>query len=138
MGIYSSEKDIKRIYDIIKAIEHMVKEKGYKIGYVTEGEAMEQASHGEVLAALITPHVSKKEVREVALRGEVFAHKTTRHVIPARPMNINVPLEWLKGDLPIEDVRKKMVDFLSKKKLKRLPPGQVLDRKYEEELYLFE
>ncbi|WFO75259.1 ParB N-terminal domain-containing protein [Desulfurococcaceae archaeon MEX13E-LK6-19] len=138
ISIIYPEKDIKKIYDLIKKIEEKLKEEGYEIGYVTEDEALSMASKKEVIASLITPTVTKQEVREVALRGEVFTHKTTRHVIPARPLNINIPLNWLTGEIPLEEARKKLVDLLSNKKIKRLPPGTVLDRKYEEELYVFE
>jgi len=137
-SIHKPERDIKRIYDLIKEIEHKLSSKGYSIGYETEKDAINKALADEVLASIITPRVTKNEVREVALRGEVFAHKTTRHVIPARPLNINVPLDWLKGDKPLEEVRKAVVELLSKKKIKHLPPGQILDRRYEEELYVFE
>ncbi len=138
ISIVYPEKDIKKIYDLIKKIEEKLKEEGYEIGYVTEDEALSMASKKEVIASLITPTVTKQEVREVALRGEVFTHKTTRHVIPARPLNINIPLNWLTGEISLEEARKKLVELLSNKKIKRLPPGTVLDRKYEEELYVFE
>jgi hypothetical protein len=57
-------------------------------------------------------------------------------MIPARPLFVNVPIEWLNMDP--KDANKNLVDFLSKKKLNHLPQGQVLDRRYEEELYVFE
>lgn len=137
-GIYYPEKNIKKIYDLIKSIEEGLKKRGYEIGYVTEDEALMLAKNMEVLASIVTPSVTKNEVREVALRGEVFTHKTTRHVVPARPLNINVPLEWLTGEKSIDEVRRNLVKHLSRKKIKRLPPGTVLDRKYEEELFVFE
>lgn len=137
-GIYYSEKDIKKIYDLIKIIEEGLKKRDYEIGYVTEDEALMLAKNMEVLASIVTPSVTKNEVREVALRGEVFTHKTTRHVIPARPLNINIPLEWLTGEKSIDEIRRNLVKHLSRKRIKRLPPGTVLDRKYEEELFVFE
>jgi hypothetical protein len=87
---------------------------------------------------LIPPVIKKSEVREVALRGEVFIHKATRHVIPARPLRVNVPLKWLTGELDLNSVREELVKYLSTRTVKTLPPGSVLDRRYDEELYVFE
>jgi len=137
-AVDGSQKTIKEIYDAIKQIEFKLQSKGYSVGYDTENDAKDKVSSGKVLSTLIVPNVSKKDVVTVALRGEVFAHKTTRHVIPVRPLSVNVPLEWLRGKLSIKKVNETLVKHLSKKRVKRLPPGQVLDRRYEEELYIFE
>lgn len=137
-AIHGPQKTIKEIYDAIKQIELKLQAKGYSIGYDTESDAKNKVSSGKALSTLIVPNLSKKDVVTVALRGEVFAHKTTRHVIPVRPLFVNVPLEWLCGKLSLKKANEALVKHLSKKRVKRLPPGQVLDRRYEEELYIFE
>jgi hypothetical protein len=130
-------QEIKEIYDAIKQIELRLKSAGYSIGYDTDTDAMDKISSGKTLSMFMVPNVSKKDVVTVALRGEVFAHKTTRHVIPVRPLFVNVPLEWLCGGLSLKKANEALVSYLSKKEVIRLPPGQVLDRRYEEELYVF-
>lgn len=40
--------------------------------------------------------ISKKIIIEKALAREVFPCKTSKHVIPGRPMRINIPLKDLK------------------------------------------
>lgn len=40
--------------------------------------------------------VSKDLVLKKALEGDVYPPKTTKHIIPARPKNINIGLEKLK------------------------------------------
>jgi len=130
-------QEIKEIYDAIKQIELKLRSVGYSIGYDTESDALDKVSSGKVLSMFMVPNVSKNDVVTVALRGEVFAHKTTRHVVPVRPLFVNVPLEWLCGKLSLKKANEKLVEYLSKKEIKRLPPGQVLDRRYEEELYVF-
>jgi hypothetical protein len=130
-------QEIKEIYDAVKQIELKLKSVGYSIGYDTDSDALEKVSSGKVLSMLMVPNVSKRDVVTVALRGEVFAHKTTRHVIPVRPLFVNVPLEWLYGKLSLKEANENLVRHLSKKKIERLPPGQILDRRYEEELYVF-
>jgi len=134
--IHAPCRNLKQVYEEVKRIESALKSRGYEILYLTKGDALEMVSSGQVLASIIPPSVSKEDVRRVALRGEVFAHKTTRHVIPARPMFVNVPLEWLM--MEYERANKLLQESLSARRVKRLPPGSVLDRRYEEELYVFE
>jgi len=130
-------QEIKEIYDAIKQIELKLKSVGYSIGYDTDNDALDKVSSGKALSMFLVPNVSKRDVVTVALRGEVFAHKTTRHVIPVRPLFVNVPLEWLYGRLTLKEANEALVRYLSQKEVVRLPPGQVLDRRYEEELYVF-
>lgn len=136
-AVYGPQKNIIEIYEAIKQIELKLGSQGYSIGYDTESDAQKKVSSGETLSMLMAPSVSKKDVVEVALRGEVFAHKTTRHVIPVRPLFVNVPLEWLKGTLTLKKANEILVEHLTKKQITRLPPGQIIDRRYEEELYVF-
>ncbi|MBE0512032.1 ParB N-terminal domain-containing protein [Candidatus Bathyarchaeota archaeon] len=136
-AVYGPQKNIREIYDAIKQIELKLRSEGYSIGYDTESDAQDKVSSGKTLSMFITPKVSKKDVITAALRGEVFTHKTTRHVIPVRPLFVNVPLEWLHDTLSLKKANENFVEHLSKKQITRLPPGQILDRRYEEELYVF-
>lgn len=135
--IFGSEKNRKETCDIIRQIELELRSKGYAISYETEKRAKEMIYSYKAPAALITPIFSKKEIVEKALAGGVFPQKMTQHIIPARPMFINVPLELLYGKLSLSQANECLTKLLFSKKLKRLPPGQVMEREYEEELYIF-
>jgi len=136
-AVYGPQKAIKEVYDAIKQIELKLKSESYLIGYDTDSDAQDKVSSGKALSMFMVPNVSKRDVVAVALRGEVFAHKTTRHVIPIRPLFVNVPLEWLYGRLSLKEANEALVKYLSKKEFTRLPSGQILDRRYDEELYVF-
>lgn len=138
IGIKSRTREIKTIYDDIKRIEEVINLRGFKIEYYTENDALKLVNSNEAIAAVIPPTITKNEVREVALKGVVFIHKATRHVIPARPIGINIPLEWLSGLYSLHEVQKMLIEHLSNRKLRTLPPGSVLDRRYDEELHVFE
>jgi hypothetical protein len=137
VGVKAPSRDIKQIYDRIKSVEVIASNKGFLIEYHTERDALAISEREEGIA-LIPPIIKKDEVRSVALRGEVFIHKATRHVIPARPLRVNVPLDWLRGEASVEKAQSMLYEELSKRKIKILPPGTILDRRYEEELYVFE
>ena len=77
-------------------------------------------------------------VVDAAKKEKVFAPKTTRHLIPARPLNVNVPTRWLNEDVSLEEINQRFSHFLKQKDVRRLGPGQVVNgRYYEEELFVF-
>jgi len=144
IGIVTSRKcyyipgkieSIKEIYEYIKQLEKKLTSVGYDIGYETENDALNKVKSGKALTAIIAPRITKRDVITTALSGEVFVHKSTRHVIPARPLFVNVPMEWLNMDS--KEANKLLFEYLSKKKLRHLQTGQTLDRQYKEELYVF-
>ena len=136
--IRALKTDIQESYMWIKRLERILREEGFNVGYECEFHAEQLVRSGEVLAALLVPRVRKEEVLEAARSGRVFAHKTTRHVLPARPMNIRVPLKWLAGDRPLEEINRLLVESLSERKLERLEKGSFFKgRCYDEELLVF-
>ena len=136
LTVHGDVGDVKDVYDEVKRVESALRSGGYRVEYLTEDDALRMARSGRLLASIVPPKVSKEAVRRVALRGEVFAHKTTRHVIPARPMFLNVPLDWLR--MEYEEANRLLYRNLAGRRVRRLPGGTVLDRRYEEELYVFE
>lgn len=133
------EKDVIEIYSWINRLEEALSVNGLGINYDTEIDAAEKVDSGGASAALMTPRVRKDEVVEAALSGRVFAHKTTRHIMAARPMEVDVPLEWLSGERSLDDVNRSLVEHLSKRKVKVLPQGSLFEgRRYEDELWVFE
>jgi hypothetical protein len=134
-GIPGKIGSIKEVYENISQLERNLRSAGYTIGYETEGEAINKVKSNEALAAIIAPQITKREVILAALSGEKFIPKSTRHMIPARPLFVNVPIEWLVMDH--KNANKLLHEHLSKKKLRHVLPGQKFDRRYEEDLYVF-
>jgi len=134
--VLGKAKDIGEKYRYIKQLENDLKRAGYEIGYETEEDALHKVTSSKVLAVVVPPQITKQDVIDVALAGKVFVHKSTRHVIPARPLFVNVPLDWLR--MKPREANKLFIELLSKKRVKFLPPGQTLARRYDEELYVFE
>jgi len=133
-------KNLKEAYDHIKMIENRLKQFNLQVDYETEADSFRKLREGKVDAILQTPRLSKEEIVKIALSGKVFAHKATRHVIPARPLNINVPLKLLTlSSLSLEEANEEFRRMLMEKKLKRMPAGSYIEnRRYEEDVYLFE
>ncbi|NNL41408.1 MAG: hypothetical protein HKO79_02865 [Desulfobacterales bacterium] len=89
-------------------------------------------------AVIWTPQITKEMVVECAKLKKVFAPKTTRHVIPVRPLNVNLPGQWLSENISLDEINQRFAKFLKSKRMKKFSPGMVLDgRYYEEELIVF-
>ena len=132
-------RGIRESYALVKRIEGALVERGFGVSYETEDDAAREVQSGNAIAALLTPRVTKEEVIEAALSGKVFSHKTTRHVLAARPMKVDVPLDWLMGSESLEKINRKFVDHLSRRKVRHLPKGEMFEgRRYEEELLVFQ
>jgi hypothetical protein len=134
-GIPGKIEKLKEIYDLLNQLENILRSFGYKIRYELEKYAIEKVNSGKALATIIVPQITKRDVIETALSGEKFIPKSTCHMIPARPLFINIPIKWL--NMNPKKANHLLIKHLSKKRLKHLPSGQILDRRYEEELYIF-
>ena len=137
LAAHGQARSVKERYDAIKRVECIAQAVGRHMGYSTDSDARTRVTSGEYSSGLMTPTVTKREVVDIATKGIVFAQKTTRHIIPARPMFVTVPTAWLKGDLTPEEANARLRKHLASKMVEKLPPGQILDRRYDEELYVF-
>jgi hypothetical protein len=130
-------ESIHDIYHEIQNIESSLQRSKFSITYETDTDAFARLNATDNTLILQTPTVRKSEVVAAALRNQLFNHKTTRHMIPLRPMFLNVPLEWLYSEDSPKAINQKLVQYLSTKSYRRYPPGHVFDRRYDEELYVF-
>lgn len=133
----ASALDIKQSYGEIARIERLAQQMKYDLSYSTESDALENLQNNQGMI-LIVPALNKQEVVKAALQGELFIQKTTRHVVPARPLFVNVPLQWLR-ESDFQAVNSRMNKLLTSKRIVRRGPGAVIEgRRYEECAYIFE
>ncbi len=128
-------------YDLLEEIQGLLIKQGVEVKYipcdsVNEKEFCDSISPNEMV--IWTPHITKEMVIDAVKKQKVFAPKSTRHLIPARPIKINVPTYWFKENIPLDEINERFSRFLRKKSIRRFGPGQVIDgRYYEEELFVF-
>ena len=136
--LYDFEEKCKA-WGLVKKVETALRRRGLEIGFEVEEDALRKLVEGSVDAVLMTPRITKRDVVKTALSGRVFPHKTTRHVIPARPLFVNIPLGMLREDRPLEELDAQLKRMLEARRIVRLPPGRVIEgRRYEEEVFLLE
>lgn len=131
--------DIEYEFSIVSKIEAWAINNGVKVGHETYQDAVSHLKQGKLSIILCPPKVNKNQVIEVTQKGKVFTPKATRHMIPARPMGLNIPLSILQDpNITVEEANELLSQHLNRKKLKRIPPGEIIyNRRYEEEVFIF-
>jgi len=133
------EPDTQTIFDVASKLDLWLRSNKYVVEYETIKEANEKLFRGEVKAIFIPPIAKKEQVLNVAKSGRVLSFKSTRHVIPARPLGVSVPLPLLQErNLNLYEVNRHLEEALNKKEVQRLSSGNIqYGRRYEEELFIF-
>lgn len=128
-------------YELVHGLERWIAARGHEVSYIPCQHMTDQRFCDTLLPGdlvLWTPHVSKEMVVDAAMAGKVFPPKSTRHVIPARPLNVNVPVHWFAEDASLEEINIRFTSFLDGKDVRRFGQGQIIDgRYYSEELFIF-
>ena len=121
-------------------LEKLLEAQGHRVHHLTETETLRGVESGEYDAALFPPRVEKRQVVETATRGKVFTPKATRHRLPARPVQVNVPLQLLRDqETSLEEANTLLHRMLKDRRLARYEPGvEWMGRTYDETLYVFE
>jgi hypothetical protein len=118
-------------------IEKAMVQRGYEVRYVpdTIGDDLRMINANVVIPL---PTFTKAAVRKIAITKRLLPHKATRHVIPSRPMRLDIPLELLIEKASTEDINKRVDALLATRHIDRRPPGSIVDgRQYQEELLVF-
>lgn len=129
---------IERVRTAVSLEKAMVK-KGHAVTYLSEIVAVQRLKSGEVNFVISVPIFTKRQIREFGLKGRLLPHKVTRHVIPSRPLGIDVPIQLLtEPTISREEADRKLGELLAGRRVDRKPPGSVVGgRRYEEELLVF-
>jgi hypothetical protein len=128
-----------QVYEVLKTAERCARQLGLTVTFETEHDALEMLANKKIDAIITLPKIDKESVREAGLTGQLLPHKVTRHVIPARPLGVNVPLRTLTdANISLEEANRQFIASLQAREITRRPSGSVIgDRRYEEETFIF-
>ncbi len=134
-------KDAVSAYGIFNQIQEKLVGEGSMLEYIPCNyvhDAVFCAGLDQNEVVLWSPRITKKMVIDAAKEQKLFTPKATRHLIPARPLNVDVPTEWFKENISLEEINERFSAHLERKKIQHLGPGQIVHgRYYEEELFVF-
>lgn len=125
-------RSVQEAYSKLKEVDTALSARlGVKPLYVARSVVEGGCSEG---VAVLPPRLRKEEVVELAAKGLLLPPKSTRHVVPARPMGVNVPIKLLKG----EEVDLELLEeILRQKRPLLVKPPLFLDREYREMVLYF-
>ena len=120
-------------------LEREMIKKGHAVEYLSEITAVQKLRSGEVNFVISLPIFTKQQVRNCGTQGRLLPHKVTRHVIPSRPLRMNVPLSLLRDpDISLTEADQRLNEILRRKRMTTRPPGSIVEgRRYDEELLVF-
>ncbi|MDP6627942.1 MAG: ParB N-terminal domain-containing protein [Methanopyri archaeon] len=97
--------DLERFINMDQAVLKAIQEHGTTYRLVGD-EPCEKilAADPQCVLLLLRPVYRKQEVVERALADKLFPPKSTRHVIPGRPLRLDIPLSILRSDLTTEQM----------------------------------
>lgn len=126
-------------YDILRSFERGLEAMGYEMDYDTETDADAKLTRGAVSAVLQPPVLGKEQVVSSAVQGHILPCKATRHVIPGRPVGVDVPLPLLKNhEFSLEEANARLTALIERKTTEEMPPGTVWrGRRYDEHMCIF-
>jgi hypothetical protein len=112
---------------------------GHHVEYQPEAVALQRLESGKTDLVITVPIFTKQQVREFGIGGLLLPHKVTRHIIPSRPLRIDVPLSLLKDrEMSQSQADRKFGELLSSRRVDKKPAGTIIDgRRYDEELLVF-
>ena len=120
-------------------IEKQMVKGGRRVTYLSESIALQWLYSNRANLVITLPAFTKDAIRKFGLEGVLLPHKVTRHVIPSRPMGIDVPLSLLSdSEISSSEADQRLGKLLGERKVDRKPPGSVIEgRHYDEELLVF-
>jgi hypothetical protein len=128
-------------YDLVQWVQELIHHRGEQIEFIPcqymDDDDFYTSLHGSDLV-IWTPRITKKMVVEAAKARRIFAPKSTRHLIPARPLNVNVPIQWCDENVDDQEINAKFTSFLKGRQITKFGPGQVINgRFYGESTFVF-
>lgn len=121
------------------SIERRLVGDGQQVTYLSEEMAVHRLRSNLATLVITLPRFTKDAIRKFGAEGLLLPHKVTRHIIPSRPLAVDVPLSLLMDRrISRDEANEKLKDLLAARKIDRRPPGSVIDgRRYDEELLVF-
>jgi len=128
-----------QVFETLKIAERCLRELCLIVKFETESDALQNLVNKKTEAIMTLPKIDKASVLKAGLTRRLLPHKVTRHVIPARPLGVNVPLKTLMDrNTPLTESNKRFVSSLQTRGTTRRPSGTIMGgRRYEEETFIF-
>jgi hypothetical protein len=137
-GLRLKDDDM-HVFENLKTAEQCLRKLGLAVRFETESDAVQNLVSKKTQAIMTLPKIDKESVQRAGLTGRLLPHKVTRHIIPARPLGVNVPLIALRDRrMSLIESNQRLISSLRTREMTHEPSGAVIEgRRYEEETFIF-
>lgn len=108
-------KDAELLEELIRAtgiIDAALDHKRLKPLYVANSTSLADFENSNAMSIVIRPHFTKPEILERTLANQLFPRKSTRHLIPDRPLRIDLNLSVLRTEIDLKAKNRLLDDHL--------------------------
>lgn len=106
---------IASVDELIRAtelIDQAIDEKGLKVAYIANSISIEEFNRSGAESIVVRPVFTKNEIIERTLQNKLFPRKSTKHVVPNRPLRVDIDLALLRADIDIETKNRVLQEHL--------------------------
>jgi len=98
----STHIELEEWISCFRSMEEKLDEAGHKIIYIADSQSLQDFRDSNAHVLFGRPSFTKAEVLKRTLQSKIFPRKSTRHVIPGRPLRVDVDLTLLREHIDIE------------------------------------
>lgn len=103
---------LEELIRVTEAIDSAIDHKRLKPLYVANAISLTDFANSDAQSMIIRPHFTKTEIMERTLANKLFPRKSTRHIIPDRPLRVDVTLSILRTTIELSAKNKILDDHL--------------------------
>lgn len=87
---------------VSQKVDLSLDEKGFRPLYVADSLSIPDFDEKQASGIIFRAHYQKEEILERTLGGKLFPRKSTRHIIPRRPLRVDVGLPLLRTNISLD------------------------------------
>lgn len=96
----------------VDKVDRTVSQKFSKLIYVDNSLTLANFESSGATSVIFRPQFTKQEVIDRTLNKKIFPPKSTRHLIPERPLHVDLDLSMLRADIDLKTKNKLLQDHL--------------------------
>ncbi|MBU1077615.1 MAG: ParB N-terminal domain-containing protein [Spirochaetes bacterium] len=89
------------VISALERLEHNIDNRNHKILYVPEHTSEADFQTLKASTLIYRPVFTKKDIIQRTLTGKIYPRKSTRHLIPGRPLRVDINLTILKENISL-------------------------------------
>ena len=103
------EHMLDELIHITEMIDAEIDARNLRVLYVENSLSDDKFANSDAISMIIRPQFRKYEVIERTLQKKLFPRKSTRHLIPDRPLRVDLDLSLLRANIKL-DIKNRLLD----------------------------